>query len=103
MRLLSIETNLKSPFSSGSHLLRLLVEDIRVGRSARPSVLSIPNASFCDPFSPADPRICDPSTNRSPSLPFNGPRGKAPRARQQLTSSTGIPHTLHPTAKPQEH
>jgi hypothetical protein len=70
MRTLSIETNLKSPFDSGSHLLRLLVED--VGSADVQSLQFYPsrNAAFCDPFSRADPRVCNPSTIRSPRAPF---------------------------------
>ena len=63
---LPIETNLKSPFDSGSH--RLKVEIYGVGSAEVKGLEFYPlkNVSFCDPFNRFDPRSCSISKIRGP-------------------------------------
>jgi hypothetical protein len=61
---LSIETNLKSPFDSGSHTLQLVVAG--VGSAEVSGLQMYPSKSgLCDPFSRFDPRICSISNTRT--------------------------------------
>jgi hypothetical protein len=65
---LSIETNVKSPFDSGSHTLKLVVD--RAGSAEVKELRLYPSkyASFCDPFDRFDKRACNPSNIRGPLL-----------------------------------
>jgi hypothetical protein len=67
---LSIETNLKSPFDSGMHTLRLVVQGAGSAEVKELQFYQPKNASFCDPFNRTDPRICSPSTIRGPRGPL---------------------------------
>ena len=57
---LSIETNLRSPFTSGSHSLRLEVYGVGSAEVTGIQFLASKDESFCDPFSRFDPRACAP-------------------------------------------
>ena len=77
---LSIETNVKSPFDSGSHKLQLVVLGAGSAEVKELRFYSSKNGSFCDPFSRADPRICSPSPTRPPlewSLKETTPKGSS--------------------------
>lgn len=58
---LSIETNFKSPFDSGSHTLQVVIPGIGSAEVNKLQFYPSANASFCEPFSRTDPRMCSPS------------------------------------------
>lgn len=63
---LSIETNIKSPFDSGSHTIRLIVDGTGSAAVADLQFESSAKLGFCDPFSRVDPRTCVPLKLRKP-------------------------------------
>jgi hypothetical protein len=63
---LSIETNLKSPFDSGSHSLQLVIHGAGSAEVKAMQFHPSKNISFCEPFTGTDPRICGLSPNRRP-------------------------------------
>lgn len=69
---LSIETNVQSPFDSGVHTLRLVVDGGGAAEIKNLQFFSSDKETFCDPFSRVDPRICQLSAIAHPlrwSLP----------------------------------
>lgn len=56
---LSIETNLRSPFSSGTHTLQLVVRGAGMASLTGLHFYLPDNTDFCDPFSRSDVRSCN--------------------------------------------
>jgi hypothetical protein len=56
---LSIETNLMSPFDSGTHSLQLVIEGAGSAEMKGLHVYISKSTSFCDPFSRVDRRACN--------------------------------------------
>lgn len=56
----SIETNLTSPFSSGSHRLQLVVYGVGSAEVSGLRFQRSSDESICNSFSRSDPRVCDP-------------------------------------------
>ena len=63
---LSIETNVKSPFSSGTHTLGLSVDGAGSAEIPGLGFHGSTNLGFCDPFSRVDARTCLTSSIRRP-------------------------------------
>lgn len=77
---LLIETNVRSPFDSGSHTLQLVVPGAGSAEVKDLRFQSLSNGSFCDPFTRTDPRTCSMSPIKSPlqwSLKETAPRTSA--------------------------
>lgn len=55
---LSVETNLRSPFDSGSHTLRFVVDGAGTAEVSGLKVYPSGNTGFCDLFSRPDPHTC---------------------------------------------
>jgi hypothetical protein len=58
LRSISVETNLKSPFDSGSHTLRLVIDGAGSAEVKGLQLSASKDASFCDPFNRVDRRAC---------------------------------------------
>jgi hypothetical protein len=71
---LSIETNIYSPFSSGTHKLTLYVDGAGSAESLNLSFHPSTSLGFCDTFSRIDVRSCVPVRNSTP-LFWNNPAG----------------------------
>src|SRR5712691_10065783 len=88
---LSIETNLKSPFDSGSHTVQLVVDGVGSAEVKGLQVYPSKNASFCDPFSRFDTRACSIMPNmRGPlrwSLKESAPQASTPANARKRTAS----------------
>jgi hypothetical protein len=63
---LSLETNLKSPFESGSHQLRVEMKGAGAAEVGPLQFRPSENASFCDPFIRISPRVCYLTNLRGP-------------------------------------
>jgi hypothetical protein len=63
---LSLETNLKSPFESGSHQLRVEMKGAGAAEVGPLQFRPSENASFCDPFIRTSPRVCYLTNLRGP-------------------------------------
>ena len=63
---LSIETNLKSPFSAGSHTLRLVIDGAGEAEISGLGFHAATNVGFCDPFNRFGARTCSVSNSRGP-------------------------------------
>jgi hypothetical protein len=63
---LSIETNLKSPFNSGLHTLRVTMDGAGTAEIAGLGFHAATNVGFCEPFSRFDARSCLTSNSRGP-------------------------------------
>jgi hypothetical protein len=84
---LPIETNLKSPFDSGTHTLHLEIHGVGSAEVAGLEFYPSKNTTFCDPFSRSDPRSCAISKIRGP-------------LRWSLTESNQQKSTLESVPKP---
>lgn len=66
LRSISVETNLKSPFDSGSHTLRLVIDGAGSAEVKGLQLYASKDVSFCDPFNRVDRRACKLLKIRSP-------------------------------------
>ena len=66
MQQLSIETNVKSPFTSGVHTLSVVIDGAGSAEVAGLRFHPATHLGFCDPFSRVDGRACLPSKLRGP-------------------------------------
>jgi hypothetical protein len=74
---LSIEINLKSPFSSGTHTLRVMVDGTGEAQVTGLRFYTPATVGFCDPVSSFEVRTCQASNIRGPlqwSVKAGGPR-----------------------------
>lgn len=55
---LSLETNLTSPFDSGTHTLQLVVDGVGTAEINRVQIVTSKNATFCDPTIRTDGHTC---------------------------------------------
>jgi hypothetical protein len=78
---LSIETNLKSPFNSGVHVLQFVVDGVGTTEVKGIQIVPAANASFCDPFFRADRRTC----NLSRSAPLQWSLNEPAHSRASLS------------------
>ena len=63
---LPIEINLRSPFNSGVHSLRVIIEGAGAAQLNELSFYTPANIGFCEPVSSVETRTCQPSNIRGP-------------------------------------